>query len=101
MNSPFVADRARALADRLRSESSDQEIQIRRACRICFGREPEDEECSDLLAFLVQPPSPGEVRAETKNAPTSQEAVQAVVPLDQLAALCQALLVTSEFRIVD
>lgn len=84
MNSPFVTGRAKALAARMRQESSQPELQIRHACQLCYGRDPDSAELTDMVAFLAHPPV-----AEPANS------------LDQLEALCQALLVTAEFRIVD
>lgn len=43
-NSQFVMDRAAALAERIRSESSEVDGQVARAFALAFGREPSDAE---------------------------------------------------------
>jgi hypothetical protein len=44
MNSPFMAERARAFAARLEAESSTEEERVKNACLLLFGRNPSAEE---------------------------------------------------------
>ena len=59
LNSPFVVDQARALANRLKSEPADPS-RIRRAYLLAYGRPAEDDEVSLGLAFLAADDDPGE-----------------------------------------
>jgi hypothetical protein len=56
LNSPFILDRSRALAARLRSrpEEGDRE-RVRRAYLLLFSREPQEEEAELALRFLRGP----------------------------------------------
>jgi hypothetical protein len=54
LNSPIVHRQAEALADRVRSEGSE-EAQITKAFEIVYQREPTAEELSSSLAFLHDP----------------------------------------------
>ncbi|MBV8488696.1 MAG: PSD1 domain-containing protein, partial [Planctomycetaceae bacterium] len=54
LNSPFVAEAARALACRASAETGDDESQwVRRAFRIALGREPESRELDRARVFLA------------------------------------------------
>lgn len=77
MNSSFVQDRARALANRLRNETTTDEEFVARAFHLCAGREPHANERDRSLAFLNN---------ETE--------------LTRLS-FCQAMLSTAEFRNLD
>ena len=79
MNSPFVQKRAAALAARLQREEKTDEQRVNRAFLLCFGRAPDSEEQKRSLAFFEK-----------------QQNDQSV-----LAAFCQALLCTAEFRNLD
>jgi cytochrome c553 len=52
LNSPFMAEQVAAFADRVKSESADDEARIDFAYAVCFGREPTDEERAIGLAYL-------------------------------------------------
>lgn len=52
MNSPFMAERARAFAARLEAESSTEEERVKNACLLLFGRNPSAEEQELAEAFL-------------------------------------------------
>ena len=52
MNSPFMAERARAFAARLEAESSTEEERVKNACLLLFGRNPSAEEQELARAFL-------------------------------------------------
>ncbi len=56
MNSQFMVDRARALAQRLKTVSSDTEAQIHHAYGLLFGRKPSTEELQIASTFLSAPP---------------------------------------------
>jgi hypothetical protein len=56
LNSPFMIQRAKALAERLRSEPTRREpFQIQRAYQLLFAREPSSEETGLALDFLHKP----------------------------------------------
>jgi len=86
LNSLFVQNRAKGLAERLEKEATD-ERRIAKAFVLCFSREPEEIEMRRSLEFLnCETRSPGE---------------PAKVDSRQLQSLCQALLATAEFRNLD
>ena len=78
MNSPFVTQRANALAARLTREADAAEGRVERAFLLCFSRGPDAEEKKQSLAFLNKQAGPA-----------------------TLASFCQALLCTAEFRNLD
>ncbi|NQV26555.1 MAG: DUF1553 domain-containing protein [Rhodopirellula sp.] len=87
MNSPFVQDRAAALAKRVRHEAGEnQQAIVRTIFRRCFGRLPRADEEAHALTFLSAASSSTEV-AETRE--------------DVLTSFCQAVLCTAEFRNLD
>jgi len=86
MNSPFVQERARALAIRILNHSEVKQEQVVFAFRICFSREPDSEEQAQSLAFLTR----------TRDAPEEHQPVPAA-----LIDFCQALFCTGEFRNLD
>jgi len=77
MNSPFVQARAESLANRLQREAKGDAERIGRAFRLCFGREPDEQELELGKKFL----QPGGEKL--------------------LVSYCQALLCTAEFRNLD
>ncbi|MEX2117968.1 MAG: PSD1 and planctomycete cytochrome C domain-containing protein [Pirellulales bacterium] len=93
MNGSFVQSRARALAERLIREADDDEQRIRRAFLLCFSREADADEAKMAAAFLEQ----GKNLAGDEDA--GGDGQQARRRL--LAAYCQALLSTAEFRNLD
>jgi hypothetical protein len=86
MNSPFVKARARALADRLTRAAGDDESRIRRAFFLAFSRPPDADELRIALAFLGADGASGE---------------DGTVHRQRLAACCQGLFATAEFRNLD
>ena len=84
LNGPFVQTQAAALAERLLKQSADPKLQIRRAFQLCFNRLPDRAEQQLAQSFFQQ--------IKTQQPPLS--------PAQQLAAYCQALLASAEFRIV-
>src|SRR5690606_402655 len=56
MNSPFVQDRAAALATRLQHHGDSDRQRIRLAFQWCYNRLPDQEEEQRCLAFLAAPP---------------------------------------------
>lgn len=80
LNGPFVQDQANALAERLRSASTNRKDQIRRAFSLCFNRPPDAEELRLAESFF--------------------QLNQAEEP-QLLAAFCQSLLASAEFRYAD
>jgi hypothetical protein len=86
MNSPFVLARAQGLAERLLRETDTPEKQIRRAFVLCYGRLPDADERAMSLEFL-------ERAKEASDGANGQTGA--------LAAFCQSLLATAEFRNLD
>ena len=81
MNSPFVQEQARRLAERV--DPSDRAAAVRAVYERVLGRAPDDREAATALAFVDRPAPEGE--------PTPP-------PLAQLA---QVLMLTNEFLYVD
>lgn len=84
MNSPFVMERAAALADRVAKFSSDRDRQIRLTFVLCFSRAPTGEEMELARQFFAQAEAMGEAAAA-----------------DALKLYCHSLLATAEFRNLD
>ncbi len=80
MNSPFIIEQAKKLAERLQQSGNDDTARIRHAYELLFAREPETEELAIAHEFLKQP------------------ADSALTAWEQLA---QALLATNEMLYVD
>jgi hypothetical protein len=80
MNSPFIIEQSKKLAQRHLQSGSDDASRIRHAYELLFAREPEAEELAVALEFLKQP------------------ADSALTAWEQLA---QALLATNEMLYVD
>ncbi|MDP1587851.1 MAG: DUF1549 and DUF1553 domain-containing protein [Prosthecobacter sp.] len=80
MNSPFIIEQSKKLAQRLQQSASDDVSRIRHAYELLFAREPEAEELAIAQEFLKQP------------------AESALTAWEQLA---QALLATNEMMFVD
>ena len=80
MNSPFIIEQSKKLAQRLQQSASDDASRIRHAYELLFARAPEAEELAVALEFLKQP------------------ADSALTAWEQLA---QALLATNEMLYVD
>ncbi|MEX2561123.1 MAG: hypothetical protein WD403_14465, partial [Pirellulales bacterium] len=90
---PFVQSRAKALAERLIREADDDEQRIRRAFLLCFSREADADEAKMAAAFLEQ----GKNLAGDEDAGGDGQQPRRRL----LAAYCQALLSTAEFRNLD
>ncbi|HVJ68883.1 MAG TPA: DUF1553 domain-containing protein, partial [Caulifigura sp.] len=84
MNSPFIAERAAALAKRITQEASIPEDQARRAFQLTYSRDPQPDEQARAVQFL------------NESLPSTKEK-----PFGALEAFCQALLATAEFRNLD
>ena len=81
MNSPFIIEQSRKLAQRLRQSAGDDPARIRHAYELLFAREPQPEEIAIAEEFLKQPATGSGMNA-----------------WEQLA---QALLATNEMIYVD
>jgi hypothetical protein len=81
-----VQSRAEALADRLMCEREDGS-RIRRAFLLCFGRAPAADELEMAASFFARG---GSLTGDDEKPPRQL-----------LAAFCQALLSTAEFRNLD
>ncbi len=86
MNSPFVHDRAEAMAKRLRRETKNDQAFIEKAFRYCYGREPTIDELARVNQFLQS--------ADHDDKNTSER-------FGYLVNCCQALISTAEFRVLD
>jgi len=91
INGAWTLDRAKAMAgrlDRLTTETTGDrdEARITRAYRLAFGREPDDDEKADGLAFLRRP----EGTADREKAAR-----------DALVDFCHVLLNSNEFLYID
>jgi mono/diheme cytochrome c family protein len=86
INGPWLRDRARAFAGRLRREAADNPARITLAYTLAFGRPPEPPERDEALTFLED-----QAQKITKT------------PLDEAALVdfCHALLNANEFLYVD
>ncbi|MEE2706016.1 MAG: PSD1 and planctomycete cytochrome C domain-containing protein [Planctomycetota bacterium] len=60
MNSPFMVERAKALAERLKGEAKTNEERISRAYQLLFGRSPTDGEMQLGSRYLAQEPKDGQ-----------------------------------------
>jgi hypothetical protein len=90
MNSPFVQDRAAALAKRVHKEvGDDQTARVRFVFRLCFARPPTEDEEVRAVEFLS---------AGSGDTPSSKESN---TQTDTLTSFCQAILCTAEFRNLD
>jgi hypothetical protein len=94
LNSEFMADSARAVAARLRTDSptaGDDSASIRRAYRLLYGRDATRRELELGLAFLHAP---------ERSAP-DDSTVQIHTDLSRWERYAQALLAANEFLFVD
>ncbi|MCB1211320.1 MAG: DUF1553 domain-containing protein, partial [Verrucomicrobiales bacterium] len=80
LNGPFVQEQSAALAERLTREKPTATEQIRRAFVLCFNRLPDTKETKLAESFFQSHPA-----EETQ----------------LLAAFCQSLLASAEFRYMD
>ena len=86
MNGAFVQGRAEALARRVISETGSEEDRIARSFQLCFTRQPDDTELAVAREFFQS------ARGDASSASDD---------LAALAAFCQSLLATAEFRFAD
>jgi hypothetical protein len=93
LNSPFVIEVARALAERVAAEHRGDERQVVAALyRILYQRGPEREELEQALAFW-RAPSTADVAKPADKAPTGR--------LTRWEELAQVLLLANEVAFVD
>jgi hypothetical protein len=92
LNSPFVREQARALAERLLSDSSLSDAhRIERAHHLALGRAPSADEQAQASEFL----------AAYLNAPSIQDRPQQARQLAAWQSYCQSLLCANEFLYVE
>lgn len=84
MNSSFVQERAKALAQRVEREAAAKSDHARYAFELCFSRAPDEIEARLGTAFLLQ------------ESQTGKDAYRRL-----LVTYCQALIATAEFRNID
>jgi cytochrome c553 len=106
MNSPFVRDQVRALAERAASSAGDERQRIEQLYRLTLARSPSDQELSLGLAFLAPRPAAAPPRA-------SEAAASAAVPaapggesaggesMSSWEQYVQVVLLSNEFVFVD
>jgi len=92
-NSPFVVEQAACFARRIMKETGDDEGRVRVAYRRALGREPDPVELEGALQLVRQ--TAAALRSD------SQSDDKAWVHEKAWASLCQALMVTNEFRYID
>ena len=86
LNSPFVQQCAKAVADRVLQQSSSPRERVIHAYRGILGRQPTDSEANDALAFV------GDLQSTAANG--------SATPIDESLAwtrLSQSLLISNEF----
>jgi len=92
LNSPFVREQAKHLAQQLISDGkSTDEQRIERAHRLAFGRKPSADEVKQSQEFL----------AAYLASPAAQTRPEAERVLSAWQSLCQVLLCDNEFMYVD
>ncbi|MCC9609419.1 PSD1 and planctomycete cytochrome C domain-containing protein [Blastopirellula sp. JC732] len=90
MNNPFVLKQADALAGRVTKEHNSLGDQIDLAFQLCYGRSPTVDERTASSNFLRQfNETSASQRSRTPGSPLA------------MAAFCQALLASAEFRLID
>jgi hypothetical protein len=95
LNGDFTLDRARRLADSLQTRfARDDAGLVRRACRLAWGRPPDEAELRLALGFLSKQTEAIQAHGPTGGAPESARRAA-------IADLCHALLNTNEFLYVD
>jgi hypothetical protein len=88
MNSPFVLEQARSMAQRLLGDDKmDDASRVARAYQMAFARPPTDAERERAVGYIRKTL---ESMSKEKNA-----------PLSAWASFCQALLASAEFRYVE
>jgi len=96
MNSPFVRERSVSLAARLQKKNTSRDRIIREAFLRCFSREPDEAELEIARRHLSH--RPGESDKSGRPGETGWSGQEATA---ELAAFCQGLMATAEFRHVD
>ncbi len=86
MNSPFVHQRAVAMAKRLQRETQNDQAFVEKAFQYCYGRPPTSDELTRVSQFLE---------------PSGHETQSTGDRFARLTSCCQALLSTAEFRVLD
>jgi hypothetical protein len=94
MNSDFVLDQSRALAERVMSLSPGSRAeQVRLTFRLALAEEPSDDDLQSALKFVAgQEREMSAKEADDKSPP---------VAIRALASLCQALLSSNRFLYID
>ncbi len=87
INGKWTLDRARAFAKRLSRDYSGDEIRVRRAYALAYGRIPQDDEVASAVAFLER---------QRELAGSAKDADQTA-----LTDFCHAILNANEFLYVD
>jgi hypothetical protein len=118
MNSELVQRQVRSMAERLQKGIPDLRDQLRYAYMLCYSRPASDAEIKGGLQFVqeFEPGDPPEAAPQVAAAPTRRRGgrrgpnaaappataakPEPPMPLDQakLAAFCQALMMSAEFR---
>jgi cytochrome c553 len=92
MNSPFIVDQSRALAQRLLGESNmDDNTRVDLAYRLSLVRDPTDDQRQRAVAYVAR------LDEGLKSSETNDERRR----LAAWAGFCQSLLASAEFRYLD
>ena len=101
LNSDFIMEQSRFLAERVNKDGGDRKVQVTRAWRLAYGTEPGDTDVRAAVAFveaqldeLKKLPIP-KVDPKGKAPPVVDPEIRA------LAMFCQALLSSNRFLYVD
>jgi hypothetical protein len=93
MNSPFIVEQAKNLAQRLKSDSEGSpEAEIKQLYRILYQRDPKSEELKSALEYLEM---------ERRQNPEDLSGDSNRSSLSPLVRLTQALMVSNELFFVD
>ncbi|MEI7688155.1 MAG: DUF1553 domain-containing protein, partial [Planctomycetota bacterium] len=86
LNSPFVVESAKAFAARLQKEAPSDDLRLRRAYALAFGRQPRAEELQLLTSYL---------------AGSDAEEIRPAIQISRWERVAQSLLASNEFQYVD
>lgn len=100
LNSAFTIEMARAFSRRLSQASADDQVRLKLAWELAYGRPPSEVESNAAIDFLREPQEDGAVDGQSAQAPGKEADASGAATADQLARwdqLCHALLSANEF----
>lgn len=92
INSSFVRERSAAVAKRVLKVAPDESRRIDAAFRFCLGRAPDVREVELVTQFLAQSLGGAEAKSAASDKEKSEQAWQ---------DMCQTLLASADFRMID